>query len=193
MLMKEVTPATQTPIPLRELGAHLRLGHGFTDDGSEDALLELYLRNATAIVEARTSKALISRVFILQIANWNRRGHLHLPIGPVTVLDRIELIRPGSTITLDPAEWTLHPGSGRQRVTGPNGGTLRTMPHGALAEIEFTAGFGETWNDVPNDLRQAVLLLASHLYEHRDGELTLDGGLPNGVAPILARHQPVRL
>ena len=193
MLLKEVAPAPSNPIPLGELAAHLRVSQGFTDDGSEDALLELYLRNATAIVEARANKALITRTYVLQVACWSRRGDLIMPIGPVASVDQIQLIRPGSTVTMASDEWSLEPGSTRQRLTGPGGGALRPLPHGALAELTFTAGYGPSWNDVPDDLRQAVLLLAAHLYENRDGELSLDGGMPFGLAPLLQRHQPVRL
>ena len=193
MLLNEITPAAVNPVPLRELAAHLRLATGFTDDGSEDALLELYLRNATAVVEARTAKALIARSYLLKVASWNRSGHLRMPIGPVTAIERFELIRPGSVITLTAGEWELEPGTSRQRLTGPGGIALRCLPHGALAEIAFTAGFGSNWNDVPDDLRQAVLLTATHFYENRAGDAAVDGGLPFGVAQILERYQPVRL
>ena len=193
MLLTETMPAALEPVPLREMTAHLRLASGFSDDGSEDALLELYLRNATAVIERRTAKALIARSYLLQVVCWNRFGHLRLPIGPVSAIDAFELIRPGATITLAPEEWVLEPGIGQQRVTGPGGNSLRPLPHGAIANLTMTAGFGPTWNDVPDDLRQAVLFLATHYYENRAGDLEVDGGLPHGVGAIVARYQPVRL
>ena len=193
MLLNEVSPAPVNPVPLKEFAAHLRLASGFTDDGSEDALLELYLRNATAVIEARTGKALISRPYMLQVASWNWRGHVVLPIGPVAAVDQIDLVRQGTTISLSPDEWSVEPGSGRQRLTAPGGGALRVLPHGSIAEIRFSAGFGATWNDVPDDLRQAVLLLATHFFERRGGEDALDDGLPHGVLPIIERHRPIRL
>ena len=193
MLLTEVAPAAANPVPLREMAAHLRLASGFSDDGSEDSLLELYLRNATAVVERQTAKALISRSFVLQVVCWNRSGHLRLPVGPVSAIESFELVRPGSTIALTSDEWVLEPGQSRQRVTGPSGGALRPLPHGGLATLTLTAGFGSSWNDVPDDLRQAVLLLATHYYENRSGDLGLDNGLPFGVGPILERYQPMRL
>lgn len=193
MLLKETTPAALNPVPIRELAAHLRLSQGFNDDGSEDALLDLYLRNATAIIERRTGAALVERPYLLQTACWDRRGHFHLPVGPVSTLDAIRYVRPGSTIDLDPDEWRLEPGTRRQRLTGAQGGPLRMLPHGALAEITFNAGYGPSWNEVPDDLRQAVILLASHCYENREGEAELDNGLPHGLAGILERHQAIRL
>lgn len=193
MLLTETAPAGVNPVPLREMAAHLRLASGFSDDGSEDSLLELYLRNATAVIERQTAKALISRSYLLQVVCWNRSGHLRLPVGPVEAIDGIELIRPGSTVTLSPAEWVLEPGLSQQRVTGPGGTPLRPIPHGALAHLTMTAGFGATWNDVPDDLRHAVLLLATHYYENRAGDLELDAGLPFGVSSVLMRYRPVRI
>lgn len=195
MLLKEITPAARNPVPLREFGAHLRLAHGFTDDGSEDGLLELYLRNATAMVERRTGQAMISRVHTLQVGCWDRNGHLTLPIGPVSAVDSIQFVSSGATVDLDAADWQLQPGTARQRLTGALGGALWPIPHGSIAELRFTAGHGGTWNDVPDDLRQAVLLLAAHLYENRFGEVA-DGmvdGMPAGVLSIVQQHRSFRI
>lgn len=193
MFLKEQAPSALNPVPIRELAAHLRLAQGFNDDGSEDALLDLYLRNATAVIERRTATALVERPYLLQTACWDRRGHLHLPVGPVTTIDSIRYIRPGSTIDLTEDDWRLEPGTRRQRLTGPSGRALRMLPHGALAEIAFTAGYGPSWNEVPDDLRQAVILLAAHCYENREGDVELDNGMPHGLAGILERHQAIRL
>lgn len=193
MLLKEISPSALNPVPLRELGAHLRLAHGFLDDRSEDGLLELYLRNATAVIERRTNQALVSRPYMLQAGCWDRHGHFSMPIGPVTEIDSIRYVSPGSTITLDPEDWVLEPGTVRQRLTGSGGGPLWPLPKGAVAEMNFSAGYGLSWNDVPDDLRQAVLMLAAHYYENRFGEVEVDGGLPFGVVSIVEQHRPVRI
>ena len=195
MLLKEITPAARNPVPLREFGSHLRLAHGFTDDGSEDGLLELYLRNATAMIERRTAQALISRVHVLQVPCWDRNGHLVLPIGPVSAIDSIQYVSASSTVDLDPDDWHLQPGTSRQKLTGKLGGPLWPLPHGSIAELRFTAGHGASWNDVPDDLRQAVLLLAAHLYENRFGDVdaSMAGGVPAGVLSIVEQHRAVRI
>lgn len=193
MLLKELSPPALNPVPIRELGAHLRLAQGFTDDGSEDALLELYLRNATSVIETRCARALIARPFLLQVDRWDRHGHLYLPVGPVALIDSIDLITPTATISLDTSDWALVPGSQRQRVTGPGGVALPALSGGMVAELAFTAGYGPGWNQVPDDLRQAVLLLAAHFYENRGGEAAAEGGMPHGLTALLERHRPVRL
>jgi uncharacterized phiE125 gp8 family phage protein len=193
MLLKEAAPAAPNPIPLAEFAAHLRLGYGFVDDGSEDALLDLYLRHAMAVVEARTGQALVARPYVLQAAAWNRNGHLVLPVGPIKEIDRIRFVRAGGTVDLSPGDWALEPGRARQRLSGAGGEPLRPVPHGALAEVEFTAGHAQDWAGVPGDLRQAVLMLAAHYYENRHGELGEEAALPPAVGAILAPHRPARI
>ena len=193
MLLKEQWPSTHTPVPLRELAAHLRRASGFADDGSEDGLLELYLRNATSQIEQRTGQALVSRPYVLQVGSWDRNGHLTLPVGPVAMIDQIQFISPSSTVDLDPEDWVLMPGTTRQLLQGTGSGPLWPIPHGAVAKIHFVAGYGQTWNDVPADLRQAILTLAAHLYENRYGELPLDQGMPYGVLSVVEQNRPVRI
>ncbi len=193
MILTETSPAAVNPVPLDEFTAHLRMAQGFADDSAEDALLELYLRNATTVVEARIGKALIRREFKLQVTAWNRDGHLVLPVGPVAAIGSLSFIRGAATIALTADAWSLEPGSSRQRLTGPGGGALPVIPDGYLAELVFDAGFGASWNDVPGDLSQAVMLLAAHYFENRYGDTEPGQGLPVAVQALLETQRPVRL
>lgn len=193
MMLKETAPAPHTPVPVRAFADHLRLGHGFSDDGAEDALLDLYLRNATAVIERRSGQALVRRTYLLKVTCWDRRGHLTLPIGPISEIESIRFLTSGATVDLDPDDWHLTPGTHRQQVTGRHNGPLWPLPPGAIAELRFAAGHGQTWNDVPDDLVQAVLLTAAQFYENRFGEMEAEGGLPFGVLSIIERNRPVRL
>ena len=193
MELTETAPPELTPVPIRELAAHLRLAQGFNDDGSEDALLELYLRNATAAVERRTGQALIARPVVVRVAHWDRNGHLTLPVGPVAALDQVQMVTSAASVALAPGAWVLEPGPTRQRVTGPGGAALPAIPAGGVAEVVFTAGHGPGWNHVPDDLRQAVLLLATAFYENRDGAELAGDRLPGGIEALLAPHRAVRL
>jgi uncharacterized phiE125 gp8 family phage protein len=190
MLLKEAAPVALTPV-LGEFAAHLRLGLGFADDGAEDALLERYLAAAVAAVEARTGQALLARGFVLRAHGWDRRGHLVLPVGPVASVDTIRFVRADGAVALDPAQWSVEPGTTRQRLIGRSGGALPAVPSGAEVELTFTAGHGADWDGVPAGLRQAVLLLASHYHESRHGEA--EDRLPPAVAALLAPHRPARL
>ncbi len=191
MILTETAPAAVTPVSLSDFSAHLRLAHGFPDDGAEDALLELYLRNAASAVEARTGRALIRRGFLLRLAAWSRDGHVVLPVGPVEAVDSLRFVRGAETVEVAAGAWALEPGTGRQRVTGPAGGPLPPVPAGHVAELVFDAGFGAAAADVPGDLRQAVMVLAAHYYENR----YVDEGpaMPLAVRALLEPWRPARI
>ena len=62
-------------------------------------------------------------------------------------------------------------------------------------EIAVTCGFGAQHADVPAPIRQALLLLVAHWYEHRDpGEIgTSEAHVPQAVTALLHPWMPVRL
>ncbi|MFQ5567138.1 MAG: hypothetical protein ACE5EU_12345 [Paracoccaceae bacterium] len=193
MILTETSPAAVNPVPLDEFAAHLRMAQGFADDAAEDALLELYLRNATSVIEARVCKALIRRQFKLQVTAWNRDGQLVLPVGPVAAIDSVNFVQGATTIALAAGAWSLEIGGSRQRLTGAGGGALPAIPDGHVAELVFDAGFGASWNDVPGELSQAVMLLAAHYFENRYGDSDPGQGIPVAVQALLETQQPVRL
>lgn len=190
MRLREVAPADLVPV-LGEFAAHLRLGFGFADDGAEDTLLLRYLGSAISAIEAETGQALIAREFLLRVSAWDRRGQLVLPIGPVIEIEAISFLRGSKVVALEPARWVLMPGRSRQALTGAGGGALPAVPPGAEVEIMFTAGHGESWEDIPGELRQAVLMLASFYYEHRHGDAPL--AMPAGVVALIRSYRPTRI
>ena len=73
------------------------------------------------------------------------------------------------------------------------GWSLPVIPVGGTAEIVFDAGFGAAWGDIPVELRQAVLMLAAHFYEHRSAVSDREYALPLAVKELCRRHKPLRL
>lgn len=189
MILKDTGTIPVAAIPVASLSEELRLGHGFTDDGAEDALLERLLRQAIAVVERRCGLALIRRSFELEVSEWDRRGHLVLPTGPVDDLIGFELRLDDVTTVLTPSVWQVSKGETRQKVTGYCGGALPMLIGDLTARLTFEAGFGPDWADVPEDLARAVLLLASNYYEMRSG----DTPVPAGVLALVDLRRPVRL
>ena len=190
MILTETGTIAATALPVQELAAHLRLGHGFIDDRAEDPLLERLLREAIAVVEQRLSIALIRRGFSLEVSAWDRRGHLVLPVGPVEAVQSLEVIREGATVQLDALEWVLRAGSSRQKVTARGGGALPALESGTTARATFEAGYATVWSGVPQDLSRAVMLMAAHAYDNRHGA---DEGVPGGLLALLDLRRPVRL
>ncbi len=193
MLLTEIAPAPALPVTLEEFRAHLRLGQGFPDEGSEDALLQLYLANATSAIEAVTGKALIRRAFRLQVSGWGRDGRLALPVGPVATVDDVAFVGGGDPVALAAGTWSLAAGTQRQVLSGFGGTALPPVPAGYAAELSFTAGFGDTGAEVPGALRQAVLMLAAHYHEERSGGADAAPAMPAAVRSLLGAQRPVRL
>ncbi len=192
MLVEEAT-VPEAVLPLAAFKAHLRLGTGFTEDDLQDAVLVSFLRAAISAIEARVSKALIERSFRWTVNRWRGPDHEPLPIAPVGSVSQVSLQdQSGASTAADPESYCLKVDSTRP-VLGATGSHLPSIPSGGNASVIFTAGFGSTWDSVPNDLAQAAFLLAAHYYEYRDETSLASGCMPFGVQSLLERYRPIRL
>ena len=61
-------------------------------------------------------------------------------------------------------------------------------------EIDYVAGFGDA-ADVPRDLRQALLALVAHWFEHRDLGVVAGSGavMPAGFDRLVTGYRQARL
>jgi uncharacterized phiE125 gp8 family phage protein len=194
MILTEVSAPPAAAVPVRAFAEHLRLGTGFADDGSLDAALELYLRAAMAAVEARIGRALLARPFACSVTRWREDASQGLPIGPVRSVEGVVLFgAEGEETEVDPDAWSVVRDSQRPRLVGRFGRSLPKIPRSGHAEIRFTAGFGEIWEEVPADLRQAVFLLAAHYYENRSETGGAAGAMPFGVLVLLEAYRATRI
>lgn len=170
-----VTPPAATPITLAEVKAQARVEH---DD--EDLLLQHYVDAATAWLDGPAG--ILGRCLVTQ--TWRAEvdaisGPIRLPF-PDTVID--------SAVFIDPAGGEMEHELARQDqrlLLRPSFGL------GRPAAITFTAGYGAP-ADVPAAIRQAMLLLVTQWYEHR--QVTGTGtALPFAIEALLAPYRRVRL
>lgn len=193
MMLVETTTVPTGVLPISEFAAHLHLGSGFADDGGQDAVLEAYLRAAIAAIEARIGKALIERSFSWSVTIWRDGCSVGLPIAPVQGIVEVKVIDLVGTETSVPgASYYLEKDSQRPRLVSV-GGLLPSIPAGGSAEVQFQAGFGPAWADIPVDLAQAVFLLAAHYYENRRGEGGRNDLMPFGVMALIETYRTVRV
>lgn len=181
-------------LPLAEFAAHLRVGTGFDPDDLQAKLLEAYFRSALAVVEGRTGKALLSRRFLWSGPAWTGGGSAQaLPTAPVTEVIEVALVNASGQRQIIPtARWSLRQDLHRPRIeaVGPD---LPPVPAGGRAEVVFQGGFGATWQAIPAELRQAVLLMAAEFYELRHAGPEAMGGLPATVLALIEGWRTVRL
>ncbi|MFD2175176.1 head-tail connector protein [Rhodobacter lacus] len=193
MMLNEVTAVPDAALPLAEFRDHLRLGTGFSDTGAEDVALSAYLRAALAAIEGRTAKALMARDFMLSLTEWRWGDMQTLPIAPVRAVAALRLIDGAGGEVIAPASgWRLVADMARPRLEA-RGAALPAIPTGGRVEIDFTAGFGPAWADLPVDLAQAVFLLAAQYYEFRHDGAGEGGALPFGVSALIERWRTVRM
>lgn len=193
MMLVETTTVPEAALPLSEFKAHLRLGTGFGEDSVQDAVLVSFLRAAMSAIEGRTGRVLLRHDFSLRLDRWRRLGEIVLPVAPVTEVGAFEIVDAAGDITvIDPEAWRLVPDMQAPRVM-MLGGALPTLPTGGYGRVQFSAGHGPAWTDLPADLRQAVMLLAAHYYEYRN-DTGLDAGcMPFGVSTLIERYRKLRL
>lgn len=194
MMVVELTAVPSGALPVPEFRAHLRMGTGFGEDTLQDPVLENFLRAALAAIEGRTGKALIERQFVWTLTGWRDPSGQALPLAPVGSIDTLRLFsRAGAETVVDAAAYRLVRDMHRPMIQ-PVALTLPTIPSGGMAEIEFHAGYGAAWSDIPADLGTAVLMLAAHFYEHRRETSTEAGvAIPFGVGALIERYRALRI
>lgn len=193
MVLEEVGAVPDAVLPVAALAGHLRLGTAFEAEGLQAGLLASHLRAAMAAIEARTGKALIRRGFRLRLERWREAGAQPLPVAPVAVLGEVAVIgADGARVVAEAGRFALVPDAHRPRLVAV-AGALPAIPTGGHVEIGLTAGFAALWEDVPDDLAQAVLLLAAEFYENRHDPGDGRGGMPASVLALIGRWRTVRL
>ena len=192
MILVEETPVPAGALPLAALRDHLRLGTGFGDDSLQDGVLEQALRGAIAAIEGRTEKALIARQFVWTLHAWRDLGRQVLPLAPVAAVEGFSVFDLHGAETVVPAgDYRLETDAHRPALVS-RGLVLPAIPVGGYATITFRAGYAADWAGVPDDLKQAVLMLAADFYEHRH-DARAPEGIPAPVGALIARYRNLRL
>lgn len=193
MMLIEETTVPDEALPVDQFKAHLRQGTGFGEDTLQLAVLTGFLRAAIAAIEARTGKVLIERTFAWKLAAWRDRMGQVLPVAPVSSVLQVTLVNALDVTTDMPlSQFRLEQDFQRPRLR-PVGVALPLVPTGGAVHIRFSAGFAASWDGLPADLAQAVLLLAAHYYEYRNETALGDGCMPFGVTSLVQRYRPMRL
>ena len=171
-------PPLAAPVTLADAKAHLRV-----ETGDEDALLGRLIAAATGHLENATGLALLSQKWRLMLDAWPAEGPVLITKSPVLTLDGVTVRdAAGLPLKLSLSGALL---DGRAR---PARLYLDDTPRPGLAingiQINFTAGFGAAATDVPDALRQAILLHVARLYETRGAALPPPAARSDAAAEV---------
>jgi len=156
-----ITGPALEPVSLADVKAHLRI-----EQDEDDALLAAAIASARIHVEVATRRALIRQNWRVYLDEWPKGRAIELPVAPVISVNAVTFYDIVGAPTLwDAANWRL------EAMANPARLVAKVRPAPALydngIEIEVTAGYGVSSIDVPAPLRQAILILVTHWYEHR--------------------------
>lgn len=187
MGLKRTSDAAKEPLTREEVKQHLRITH--TD---EDDFLDALIKAARQYAEERTGRQLIT-------ATW-KETRWCFPEWQWT-LDRPDLIAvssivytasDGTSTTMPSSDYTVST-NGHRGVVIPAWDTSWPAARYTLdaVAITYTAGYGATPASVPQAVKQAMLMLIGHWYEHREASLTgtISKEIEFAVHAILAPYE----
>jgi len=177
-------PATE-PVSKEDAKAHLRV-----DGTDDDAYITALIVTARRHVEAILRRALMPQTWKLVLDSWPD-DVLKLPKPPLTSVSSVAYLdEDGESQTFASANYVVDTNSEPGRLTLAKGaswpsGELYTL--GAV-QIQFVAGYADA-DAVPQEYKQAILLLAGHFYENREAVVAAQGAniqeLPMAVQALL--------
>lgn len=144
------------------------------DHDDEDALITDLIETATLQIEERCGVSLITRP--QRLTKTSTRAGVYINRYPIHSIEAVS--HEDAPLEID-ANLRARPVCVRTDLIGP-------------ITVDFTAGYGDAPEDIPTPLRQGLLLLVAHLYEHRDGTAS-PPGLPMMVDALTQPYRGVRL
>lgn len=178
----------EEPVSLAEAKAFLKV-----DDGAEDALIATLIAAARMHVEGVTGRALLAQSWRVVLDDWPGDRQVKLPVTPfmaVTEITAYDMAGAGHDIAL--AQFLSEP----DRLLLPTKVTgMPVLRERQGIEIDYVAGYGTEPEDVPADIRQALLALVAYWHEHRDAVIVAGSGsvVPSGFDRLVAGYRRVRL
>lgn len=158
-----VTAATGYPISEEEVRDHLRL-----DDDRDEAYIKGLIAVVTNFTEKITRRALLTQTWKV-FFDCFPEYEFELPFAPLQSVTHVKYYDANDVLqTISTAEYIV------DIVREP--GRITTIPYGQwpianyrpnAVEIQFVCGYGKA-DAVPQAIKQAMLILLSHMYENRE-------------------------
>lgn len=159
-----VTAPTEFAITDAQMEAHARAA------GQPAEQYQPYVRAAEAFVERITGRKLVTQTWKWFLDSWPCGDRVEMPFGQLQSVTHVKYTDiNGTQTTFSSDDWEIS--------TARDPGVLalsynKAWPQTTLRvldpiEIQFVCGW-TTAADVPYDIQAAILLIAAHLYEHRE-------------------------
>lgn len=188
MTLVPITGPAEEPVTLEEAREHLRL-----DARDQDAMVTALITAARTVLEGETRRAFVTQEWRLLLDDWPG-ATVQLPLAPISAVSAVRLAdADGEACTLDEAHYDLALAGDPPRVVARAPWPAPQQRVYGIA-IDFLAGYGAA-SDVPQPLKQAILMLVAHWFETREpvGFGAGSAEIPMTVAALIAPYRRVRL
>lgn len=187
MIPVVITEPAKEPVSLNEAKTHLRV-----TGNDEDA----HIANLIKAARIHCEREICSRAFITQTLEatydrWPAVGIFRLPHPPLQAVTSIKYTdEDGDETTWDAANYLVD--TVYERVVKKSGVSwpTATLQEVAGIKVRYTAGYGDSAGDVPQPIRQAILLLVADWYENREESIvgTISTPIQIGIERLLAGY-----
>lgn len=162
MSLRQTEPPTTSPVTLAEAKAHLRV-----ESDDEDSEIQGFLYAAVTLIEEAYWLQLNTATWELKLDRFP--DVIFAPRGPLQSATIQYVDGAGTTQTLSPSDYTVDSSSFPGRIVPSYAATCwpSTRCHINAVTVEMVNGFGDSADEVPQPIKQAVLILTGILYENR--------------------------
>lgn len=160
----------EEPVSLEEARSHFRV-----DSTEEDPLIALFIKSARQHVEQTTGRALITQHWRYTVdrppSYWEPIRLGRSPLISVETFTYVD--QSGAPTVWASSNYIVDTSAVNGELTLAYGKSWPPSRYirNALT-IDFTAGYGSSPDDVPFDLRAAILLIANDLFMNREAQVT---------------------
>ncbi len=190
--LKRTVAPPELPVMVSEAKEQSRI-----DTSAEDALVERLIGSATDHIEGPygIGVCLVEQTWELKLDYFPRV--IELPLFPVLSVDKVEYEDGDGVIqTVDASTYRVdtHSNPARISLEWNQSWPLPRRVAGAVT-VTFQAGYAQDNGDytanIPDSLRHAVLLLAAHWYENREGVVVgaTASELPMAVESLISKYR----
>ncbi len=155
------TPPATEPLTLAEAKAHLRV-----DIPDEDTLISGLIVAARQMAEQHTGRPLISQTWTLYTSSFT--APIEFKPGAQSITSVKYQDSDNAQQTLADTVYELRRGLVPELGLKYSQSWPSVLCHPDSVQIEFVAGYGASGDDVPQQIKQAMLLVLGQLYEYRE-------------------------
>ena len=183
------TPPAVEPVTLAEAKAHLRV-----DIATDDALITSIIKAAREWCEEYLDRSLVHTQWTMRMDSFPHEFVLPRPpmatSGTVTATTITYTLETQAVETLDTATYRVdrHDTPGRIRVVYAGTWPAHLFDENSVT-VTWYGGYGADGTSVPAAIRSAMLMVISHLYEHRTAVAPSGSEVPLGVKALLDAHR----